>query len=189
MGEKTFPTYSLPKIDDDHKLSLIEEFPENAQLLGEITGRWSLLEFFLSQTLSITMGIDKGKADIILNSLSSFQGRLNVIRNSVIDLVPEMPEKTELLWLLDKIRSAYTKRNDLIHALYAAKGMPQERILFRMLHKPGRSDPYLSLGASEGELKRHSNRVGSYLSRLAEINSPFPEIVVKSGSLRGRRCV
>lgn len=174
------PKYDLPAPSDDDRISMIEYHPKIAQLVGEITGRWALVE---SQLVAVTAAIinkNYHAADVIIYSLGSFKARIDIVRNLVQELVPSGPEKEELVWLLGKIQDAAKERNGFVHALWSLDTITMK--LSRTVRRPGSKDPQHALPVNEKELKRHSNKVGQYVSRLMELTHPMPQLLRKGRS-------
>jgi hypothetical protein len=168
--------YHLPEISDDDRVSMIEHDTKLAGLIGEMTGRWALIE---QQLVAVTAAIISNyhAADVIIYSLGSFKARIDVVRNLSQELVPEGPEKDELLWLLSKIQKASEQRNGFVHALWLLE--PISKKLSRTVRRPGSKSPQFSLDVDFGELKRHSNKIAQYMARLSELTHPMPQLLRK----------
>ena len=161
--------YQLPVVPDDHHLAAIEAHPDILQVIGEIAVRWSMVELYLTVTLSALVG-DHQAADTILNSLGSFKARCDVVRNSVTELMADGDVKEELLWLLSKIQDAHKARNDTIHAMWGIDPLTEKAS--RYVRRPGTKTPFRMEHVNKATLKEHSNRVASLVGRLSEISSP-----------------
>jgi hypothetical protein len=107
--------------------------PDYARLLGVILERWTLIEEELTNSLGALLDGNYAAAEVILYGLNATSMRIEMVRAVARHLMPEMPEKSGFLWLLDKINDLQKQRNELIHGQYYADPDLEDGLYMRVI--------------------------------------------------------
>lgn len=142
--------------------------PEFARLLGIMLERWSFLERELAISLSHLLDGNSDAAFAIIYSMNATKVRIELVRSVARSVMPDGPEKSGLLYLLDKINKLARERNEFVHGEYAgAEGGQLERLLLR----PMNATPFELQIVSHVDLQKHISAVELRFLQLQMINA------------------
>jgi hypothetical protein len=130
----------------------LDSNPEFAHLLGKVVERWASLESELMRCLAALLDDNEPAARAIIYSLNSTSNRIGIVKAVARELLPDGPEKSGFVWLLDKINDLQKERNGFIHGEYWHAGNSGLEL---MLIRPSNPTPVTIRPVRENDLKRH----------------------------------
>jgi hypothetical protein len=149
--------------------SVLQRRPDLAQKVGLIIDRWGYIERTMRNILASMLGIPTNEAFSVLHALSSFQGRLDILRAAGA-YMPDTKDKTDLFKLFDDLRRAYGVRNTIVHGWYLGGGEEVEIVLA----KPARKHDARSTGKIIDEHLARLDVLFSELLTFALSNTGYP---------------
>ena len=99
-----------------------DQFPEFARLLGLMLERWALIEGEIATSLSHLLDGNEEAATAIIYGLPTTRSRLEITRAVARAVMPDGPEKSGFLFLIDKIKDLSERRNQYVHGEFHGTG-------------------------------------------------------------------
>jgi hypothetical protein len=119
--------------------TVLQRRPDLAQKVGLIVDRWGYIERALRNILACILSIQINEAFSVLHALSSFQGRLDILRAAGA-YMPDTKDKADLFKLFDRLGAAYVVRNTIVHGWYLG-GAEVEIVLAKPARKRDTRSP------------------------------------------------
>ncbi|WP_155831189.1 hypothetical protein [Hyphomicrobium sp. 802] len=96
-------------------ISSLDEFPETARLLGNLTVSWSHAERAIYLVFWAITGTTQGKAFDIYENITSFRTRYDLTAKLLEESLDEHPKMQDLLSCLNSLIACFQIRNELVH--------------------------------------------------------------------------
>lgn len=161
--------FTLPAIPQGMTLSVLESNNEIATLIGHVVGRWAMVERLLVLIYRRAHRCSQQSAEVTLYSLGNFKARIDVTRNSVVELMTADADQEEILWVLGKLQDSSDMRNKLVHGTWMVK---LDGTFVRRNRRPGSTNPDTFQKPNASEIKDHLDKIGRCVLRLADIIAP-----------------
>jgi hypothetical protein len=102
---------------DAHPIQLVDlsDHPEYAQRVGKIVALWSMIELRLSILFGLLLRAPPWQAWEAFFAINNAKARIDMLRSLAIALDDRIPEKRELLTLLERAQNAPAARHGYAH--------------------------------------------------------------------------
>jgi hypothetical protein len=150
----------------------LDRNPDFAQMLGVIIEHWTWLEEQLCQSFAHLLDGNGPAARAIFYSLNATSVRIGMVRSVAREVMPEGPERTDFIWLLDRINDLSKKRNDYIHGEYHHSVKDQLELI---VVRPANAEVVRSEYVTVAALKKHVENVDYCALALSIANEPDPK--------------